>query len=112
VLLTELKRAHAAGSRPQIENGCLLSRYLLAVARHHDRRPPRPAATYFRGVVFTDNAQLPRPGTGRQLAYSYDRPEPNGLARLRTITLPRRANDHVIERLCAANAQDDWPIDV
>lgn len=111
VLLVEMKRTRIGGSRRQIENGCLLARYLLAAARHHNpatARPPR--SMYFRGLVLTDNRDVPKPSTGGRPRCRYQDPFPGGFPRLRVADLPPTPNGYAVPFFCDDQPADDWPL--
>lgn len=107
VVLAELKRTHATGSRAQLANGCLLARWLLATVLHHERATPAPQATHFRGVVFTDGRNYPKLTTGKsRLAYPATKPEE--IPALRVTELPFARNGYAIDYLLNDCGDPSW----
>ncbi len=107
VLLAELKRTHAAGSRAQIANGCLLARWLLATVLHHERATSPPREILFRGVVFTHGRQYPKLTTGKsRLAYPAVKPEE--IPGLRVADLPFAPRGYAIDYLLNDCGDPPW----
>lgn len=65
VLHCELKSGNASGSKRQMENGRILSEYVLAMATRHHSLRERPRVLH-RGIVFSPKYPVPRGSLERQ----------------------------------------------